>query len=333
MNTTIDDTDRFIITIPPEAHQIAQTFRAHQSDRVKGKQVYLNTLAVYAVHQHLEILGIDSHLDASDSWDVVAQSLLDTAGLYLDDAHQLECRPVLPDADHCYIPMEVWSDRQGYIAVQLDAELMQATLVGFLPQVATSEAGIPATEHIPLSAFHQLDTLMDAIAPTAAAMGAARSIPSRVTPIGQWLDAVIQAGWQTVESLLAPAQPAISFRSRPSSLLQKILREQAPGEVTQGRMLDFGIPEAANSLALVVGIAPISTTAFDIQVRVVPVGGETHLPSRLSMSILDEQGEQVLYAQSRNSEDLKLQLGLDRGDQFDVHLQLHDIQFVERFII
>ena len=51
------------------------------------------------------------------------QSLTDIAGLVVKDCGKLECHPVLPNSDFCYIPAEVWSDRIGYIAVQFDQDL------------------------------------------------------------------------------------------------------------------------------------------------------------------------------------------------------------------
>ena len=127
--STPKNTGQFTMFIPLEAHRQAQQFRQHHADSVKGKQVYLNTLAVYAVHEYLQILGIDTNLEASLSWNPITQTLSDTAALQVEPQGQFECRPVLPKSESCHVPPETWSDRLGYIAVQFDPQLETATLI------------------------------------------------------------------------------------------------------------------------------------------------------------------------------------------------------------
>ena len=45
----IDNRLTFTVPLTQEAHQLAEKHRCQQHDPQKGKQVYLNTLAVYAV--------------------------------------------------------------------------------------------------------------------------------------------------------------------------------------------------------------------------------------------------------------------------------------------
>lgn len=151
--STIQNASTFTMYIPLTAHQAAQKFRAHQANSAKGKLVYLNTLAVYVTYAYLKSLGINTALASSVSWDPMAQSLLDTGALHIQDQGHIECRPVLPHSDSCYIPADVWVNRLGYVAVQLDAQLQQATLIGFLAKASL--------EQVPLSEFAQLDTIFD----------------------------------------------------------------------------------------------------------------------------------------------------------------------------
>ncbi|NJL51498.1 MAG: DUF1822 family protein, partial [Hydrococcus sp. SU_1_0] len=58
-----------------KAHQIANQFRQQQVNTQKGKQVYLNTLAVQVVSDYLNWFAIKTDLEASDSWNPVIQSL------------------------------------------------------------------------------------------------------------------------------------------------------------------------------------------------------------------------------------------------------------------
>ncbi|NEZ64656.1 DUF1822 family protein [Leptolyngbyaceae cyanobacterium CCMR0082] len=320
METTIEGTGKFTMSIPPEAHQIAQKFRASQSDIPKGKQVYLNTLAVYSVHKYLKILGIDTDLNVSDSWDPVVQSCLDTGALFIGEQYQLECRPVLPDTDCCYIPRDVWADRQGYVAVQLDASLKQATLLGFLQNVPDTSA-----EAIPLSDFQRLEDLMDVI------QSEISETVAKATQLRQWFDLVAQEGWQMVESLLAPPQPVLNFRNE--VVVEEPFGSMIPGEMTRGKLLDFGLPEVSNSLALLVGIAPAEKTSFNIRVKVLPLKSLSQLPTELNLSILDAAEEVVMQAQARETDTLELRFGGEVGDHFNIQLMLGGVSIIEEFVI
>ncbi len=63
------DTKYHHINIPLSryAHNLAEEFAAQQYSSDKSKKVYLNTLAVYAVHSYLTWLNIKTTL-TGDSW-------------------------------------------------------------------------------------------------------------------------------------------------------------------------------------------------------------------------------------------------------------------------
>jgi len=137
-----------VVPLTPAAHYHARQFWQRQSDPAKAKQVYLNTLAVWAVSRYLRLLAIACDRDSSASWDPVQQTLADVASLDVPGWGTLECRPVLPEADGCEIPPEVWDDRRGYLAVRLNRELSEAHLLGFAP---SAEAVLPLASLQPLS--------------------------------------------------------------------------------------------------------------------------------------------------------------------------------------
>lgn len=312
----IKDTGQFTTFIPLEAHQMAQVFRARLTDVVKAKQVYLNTLAVYAVHQYLKVFGIDAELESSTSWDPMAQSLLDTGSLKIGHQGQLECRPVMPNDSNCHIPMDVWTERLGYIPVQFDAQLERCTLLGFLPQVST--------ETIPLHKFNQLETLFDVLEEEEVSSAEA------ITMLGQWFKNISQSGWQMVESLLEQPQPAFSFRS---DSLELTFESQIPDEQTRGKILDFGIPEFQNAFALLIGISPAELSTFNIRIKVIPLDDTENLPAELDVSILDGAGKRVMQAQTRESKTLELRFGGESGDCFEVRLTFKNQYISEQFVI
>jgi hypothetical protein len=81
---------------------------------------------------------------------------------------KLECRPVQPDTEIVYVPEEVWEERIGYIAVQLDASLQEATLWGFTAIVSTCEVALSelrALDQLPnyLSQFQSLQPVKEIV--------------------------------------------------------------------------------------------------------------------------------------------------------------------------
>ncbi len=118
-----------------EAHRLAEQFAAEQATSQKSKQVYLNTLAVYAVHRYLQWLQVKTNLSQSDSWHPVLRSRWNVADLVISGIGKLECRPVLPGETAFCLPPEVTEDRIGYLGVQFSEHLDQVQLLGFTEAV------------------------------------------------------------------------------------------------------------------------------------------------------------------------------------------------------
>ncbi|NEP34491.1 DUF1822 family protein [Moorena sp. SIO3B2] len=140
-----------MVTLPEAAHQLAEKRCQQQSNLEKAEQVYLNTLAVYAVNEYLQGLGFETDLESSDSQKEIMQTFLDVADLVVKNYGKLECKPVSPDAEFVYVPEEVWQDRIAYIAVQLNDSLTEAKLLGFVENVATNE--LPLRKLQPMADF------------------------------------------------------------------------------------------------------------------------------------------------------------------------------------
>ena len=145
-------TEPLLFTVPLsfEAHSIARHFQNQQSLTHKAKQVYLNTLAVYAVDFYLRCLGFELNPEQSDSRNPLLVKFMDVADLFVKQLGKLECRPVMPEDEVCQIPPDVWTDRVGYVVVQISQTLKQATLLGFT-QTAAAE--------LPLSQLRSLSDL------------------------------------------------------------------------------------------------------------------------------------------------------------------------------
>lgn len=303
----------FTMPLTLKAHQIANQFREQQSNPQKAKQVYLNTLAVQVVQAYLGWFGIETDLAASDSWNGAMQALTDTADLVIQHQGKLECRPVLPGATSCDVPPEVWEDRIGYVAVRFDAALSEATLLGFVPAVTGSE--------IPLEDLRSLNELLDYLHPIERSESARQPVQLR-----QWLQGVVEIGWQTIDHLLDKPQPAWSFRSG-----EQLAGRELP--TARGKLLHLESGSEDTPLALVMGLLPLDESSLDIWVRIFPTGNQTYLPPELELLILDETGIAVMQAQSRNTEIIQLKFKGMLGEKFSIQIISGAQSITEAFVL
>jgi len=304
----------FTVSLALTAHRQAEQLRQQHSDPHKAKQVYLNALALYAVEFYLECLGFQARSTLShDHW------LMDSATLHIQNCGALECRPVLPHETHLRIPAEVWSDRIGYVAVQLSESLREAAILGYVP-TATAES-VSLTELQPLDAL--LTHLQRIQQPDSAPVN-----------LGAWLQNVADASWRAIgeffDPILNPAQPAVAFRGdRPPS--------PTPGEPTRplvqrGKALTLQMESTPIPLVLLLGLAPLSSQEVDIWVQL-ETPEQTPLPPMLELLVLDDTGAEVMYAQARSTEAMQLQFTAAAGEQFGVQIRLDDQTLTETFVV
>ncbi|MEG4318591.1 MULTISPECIES: DUF1822 family protein [unclassified Microcoleus] len=262
----------FTVPLSFEAHDIAQQC-AEKSLPAKLKQVYLNTLAVYAVDSYLRCMGFETNSQKSDSRDSLMLKFLDVADLDVVGVGKIECRPVLPDSQTCQIPSDAWENRIGYVAVQLDQSLKAATLLGFTKTSAMRE--------VPLSQLQSLEDLL-------AYMNRIKQL--KPVNLMNWFEDVFDAGWEVINELLNPEQLEWRFRSRNALPIER------------GYKIDLGIQLAQQSVTLAVILAPEPDSEVDIQVQVYPMGNQTCLPEGLKLIVMDESEEVVFEATSRDAD-------------------------------
>jgi hypothetical protein len=161
----MNSTDTPLLTVPlgTEAHRIARRLAAEAiqlaapARREVGKRVYLNVLAVYAVHSYLKWLAYETDISQGDCWHPVLRSRWDVADLVIPGVGRLECRPVWEGETAFAVPAEVTEDRIGYVAVQFGEQLDRGTLLGFAPAVAASMLPV----QLRVADLQSLDALME----------------------------------------------------------------------------------------------------------------------------------------------------------------------------
>ena len=304
------------MAITQEARRVAQKFAQEQPTPPKAEQVYFNTLAVCMVNNYLRILGIPTNLTAGDSWDPVVRLAFDVADLEVTGLGRLECRPLksgtrkaelIHPSEVCYIPPEVQSDRIGYVAVSLDDEQQEATLLGFVKTVATSE--------LRLSELQSMDQLLEYLAQLKSSLK-----PKSSVALSQWLEGIFEAGWQVVkEALLGTPEAQLAFRGRSES-------------VKCSKLIELG--RSGQRVELIVTLISADEPKMDMMVEVHPPEGQTYLPRHLGVMLLDEEGEKVMEAQGRDeNQNIQFELSGEVGDYFSVKVALDDVSVTEDFVI
>jgi len=150
-----------LLTVPLElkAHEMARQLAAVQSTVQKRKRVYLNALAVYAVHSYLKWLQIETDLNPSDSFNPAKTALANVADLVIPGIGSLEGRPVLPGETTILLPEEVIENRIGYVGVQFSDRLDSVQLFGFAPSLDSSNP----PQQIAVAELMPIDTLIEQI--------------------------------------------------------------------------------------------------------------------------------------------------------------------------
>jgi len=305
------------------AIQTAVQFAAQQTNPQKKQQVYLNTLAVWAVHDYLQLMEIDTNLSKSDSCNPLVRQWADVADLPVRGLGKLECRPVLacrrveqPDAlssPICRVPPEVWDDRIGYVVVEIDEHRKQATILGFAKTAGNGELFLNQLESV-----HALLEHLEYLA-------------QPEVNLSQWLNNSIDAGWQTLEELLSPHQLAFNFRS--ATQIETSQTENLPQGVKRGKLLCLGQPSELFQVALVVELSPKAFAGMSIWVKLYPTGSQTLLPPELQLMVLDEADIPVMQAEARNTENIQLRFSGSPGERFSIKVALGEFSLTEAFVI
>jgi hypothetical protein len=316
------------VTLPitSSARETAAQFAQQQPTPEKAEQVRLNTLAVCAVNDYCRMLEINTDLTAGDSWHPLKRLAANLADLELVGVGRLECRPVGLNDSMCAIPPEVWADRIGYVAVQIDLDHLEATLLGFVPATTT--------EQVPLTHFGSLDDLIDQV------HGLQQTVqqtvqqtalsPSRTaTNLGQWLEGQITAGWQTIEALLESlnAEPAFAFRSALAET------DSSSGQLQRAKLIHLSTETIDYPLVLVVEVLPRSNERRSVYVQVHTIEAGA-LPAGLRLVGLDQTGTIVLETQAREADDyIQLRLRGTPGERLRLQIELQNRTLSEDFVI
>ena len=320
MNHLQHDTNAATVIWPitQQGKTIAQQFSANHPQPAIAERVRRNTLAVWVIHDFLEALGVSTDLSTSDSWNPALQLVEDVADLVIPGLGKLECRPVCAE-ETCSLPLEVLSERIGYIAVALDEATSEASLIGFVSE-------IPSVQQ-PYLRLEQLQPMADF--PDHLHHLRQGAVSSQLTRLSRWLEGHFESGWQSAEELLAQYFWTPAFRQGGQAAPQA-----PPLAIKRAKQLDLGLNLGTEQIALVLEVTQETDSVVSIGVRLYPLGGAMYLPEGLTISILDETETVCLKAQARSIDNyLQLYFRGQSGEPFTAQVNLGDIQIVEHFMI
>lgn len=300
------------IPLGKDAHQKAETFAAEQDSAEKGKQVYLNTLAVYAVNNYLKWLSIETALHQSDSWNWSTRTFFDIADLMLPSVGRIECRPVLPGEEAVVLPQEVTQERIGYVGVRFNNQLDFVEILGFVP----SRPFIANSEIIEINRFESIDILIDII-----------NRRKMKVNLRQWLEGIFNQDWQSPELVLAG-----NFRgnnSRSAATMTRQDKDYQISSISRAKVVDVG-----RQIILLMELTPTNSAVFDIRLRVYPAENTVHLPEDLQLTIFDESGDVCMNTQAETANDwMQLEFDCQHEEKFSVELKLGETSITEEFIV
>jgi hypothetical protein len=192
---------------------VAQKFANQYGDfPTKETKVLENILAVCAVKNYLQVLGIATDISKNYSFNLAYQLTENVADLYLTGIGRLECRPVKSNQNICHIPAETWSNRIGYVAVELAPNYSEAKLLGFIEQVTT--------ENLPIEQLNSLDNLLETITE----IELVKIEESVWQKIKNWVDKSLELGWQTFDEIFSNSSLEYAYETIKTKNINGVLQ-------------------------------------------------------------------------------------------------------------
>ena len=344
------------IPITRKALATAEQFASQQPHPQQHRIVRLNTLAVLAVHDYLELMAIETELQESDSWNPVVRLCEDVADLMVRGLGKLECRPLLPDSGTrsiYHLPPEVWEERIGYVVVEIDTDRNRATLLGFTPVTVNGE--LLLTELQPLTnLLEHLESLtqpqvnlsqwlnnnifatgwqeIEAFFPLEPEPTSSPEENQLQPNLGQWLEQIMDAGRNIWADLFGSErlqlQSAGAFRSltRVNNLLPEC-------ELMRAKLIDLGVQLGSQNVVLLLALTQESEQKLRLTVQMYPVAEEEYLPANLKLALLSESGE-ILQEVTARTQDRGMQLKpfkVPQDTNFKLQITLGDFSLTETF--
>lgn len=146
---------------------------------------------------------------------------------------------------------------------------------------------------------------------------------SRVIRLSNWLDNLVESGWETLEEILNPRQ--LQFETIRSD------------DISKGKLIDRTMLDDGFAVILTLKQQVLVNNSIDITLRMYPAFEQTHLPEGIKLRIFckDENGDEVSTNTQAKSSDEWIQLHFtgESAEEFGVKIVKGDISVIENFVI
>ena len=155
-------------------------------------------------------------------------------------------------------------------------------------------------------------------------------VNATTTKLSQWLQGVIDEGWQTLDSINKP-ELSLAFSTR-----------NIPKDTKRAKIIDLGMNLSNQKVALLINIFPEKSDdiknnddrgKISVSVQLYPVNGENFLPHNIKLVLLSKAGK-VLQEITSRIQDNCIQLNAfkgERGKKFSIQVSLGDSRITENF--
>lgn len=339
MTTTPLETSDFRLLIPEEIWLETDDFAtANQLREINGNesqqwQAYLNLLGLLGLEKwlgnRLKSQSIERHLDTLDTF-----AYLTVKGFKLC----LIAREEFIE-DGFILPKNLINNSEAaahfYIAIEVLEEEESVLIRGFIRHDQLSQSSLISLDSnhywLPLSNLdaepNHLAIAFQYLSPAAIPLPqsvinqAQERLQETATRLSQWLDGMLDEGWQTLNNLL---NPEVSFAFATRSLSEGI---------KAGKLINLGMELGEEPVALLITLTPAEEDKLKIQVQLVPVSNQPFLPPQIKLSLKSLSGKLLQEVESRQ-QDNYIQLKPFKGNpekRFQLEVSFHDICIREIF--
>lgn len=238
-------------------------------------------------------------------------------------------------AAHFYVLLEIAEEQdevwfRGFIrhdqllqVAQREGDRIAAPLAAFEPEPSRLlsycrhlEAGAIA---LPQAISTQTNATQTAEAADRTAL-ISETLATTRTRLSQWLDNIVDEGWQAWDSL----QPQVAYATRSLGT-----------GIRCGKLVHLKMQVAENPLALVLTLTPAADDKVSILVQLLPTGRDRHLTPNVQLSLISKKGR-PLQTVTSDSRDNYIQLKSFKGKagmRFSLKVQLESAVVSEEFEI
>ena len=313
-------TDFFVpVKLSSEAHNDARKCAGEQPTLAKAKQVYYNTLAVYAVRDYLEWMEFETDFNNCDRADYILRKFHNVADLMLTNIGKIECRPIFTDTNLLALPSEVTENRIACILVKLEASLKYANLLGFFP--ASNNKELPDT--IDISQLQDFSTLIEYL--DNLEWQSSSNFSVKAIDLSQWFDHIFDAVWQDIVELLGEKRHQLALGNARRSTGSEV--------VFRGQKITLEMADEILDLGLVVGVTRNPSATRTIPIQIHPLNNK-NLPDAIKLIALDMAGNIIAQEQAGcDREWIQINVEGKSGESFMIEIELEEIAINHSFVI